>query len=160
LKKVFVDLDLLDRLEEQGDLDIQCSYPYHPENDGVASLREMAAYAVICRKCKSANCVLACPKEALDKDEEGILRRHSMRCISCKSCSLACPFGTIYPDLVPFAVSRCDYCIARLGPGEEPLCVRTSPPGAIKYTEVEPDESKNIYKVGDNLIVKCEVWER
>jgi Fe-S-cluster-containing dehydrogenase component len=160
LKKVLVDLDLLDRLEEEGNLDIKCSYPYHPDNDGVASLREIAAYAVICRQCQSANCVLACPKEALEKDEEGILRRHNMRCISCKSCAVACPFGTIYPELVPFAVARCDYCTERLKPGEEPLCVKTSPPDAIRYLEIEPDESNKIHKVGDHLLVKCEVWER
>jgi Fe-S-cluster-containing dehydrogenase component len=161
LKKVFIDLDLLDRIEEErGGLDIQCSYPYHPSNDGVTSLRELAAYAVICRKCESGNCVNACPKDALEKDEEGILRRYSMRCISCKSCALACPFGTIYAETIPFAVSRCDYCLQRLKPGEEPLCVRTAPDGVIQYTEIEPDESKNIHQVGDHLVVKCQVWKR
>ena len=160
MKRVFIDLDLLDDLEEKGELNIQCSYPYHPDNDGVASLRELAAYAVICRKCESANCVNACPKEALEKDEEGILRRYSMRCISCKSCAVACPFGTIYPEAIPFTVSRCDYCVERLAPGEDPLCVRTCPNEAIKYIEIEPDEKKNLHKVGDHLVVKSEIWKR
>jgi Fe-S-cluster-containing dehydrogenase component len=160
LKRVFIDLDLLDSLEDKGDLDIQCSYPYHGSNDGVTSLRELAAYAVICRQCQSANCIDACPKDALEKDEEGILRRYNMRCIGCKSCSVACPFGTIYPELIPFAVSRCDYCIDRLAPGELPLCVKTAPGEAIQYIEIEPDESKDIHKVGDHLMVKCKIWKR
>ena len=83
-----------------------------------------------------------------------------MRCIGCKSCSLACPFGTIYPELLPYALSRCDYCIERLAAGEHPLCVSTCPMGAIKYIEIEPDEPKDIHKVSDNLMVKCEVWKR
>jgi Fe-S-cluster-containing dehydrogenase component len=160
LKRVFIDLEELDRIEEKGDLGIQCSYPYHPDNDGVASLRELAAYAVICRKCENSNCVNACPEEALEKDEEGILRRHNMRCVSCKSCAIACPFGTIYPQAIPYSVSRCDFCLERLKPGEDPLCVRTCSGEAIRYIEIEPDESKDLYKVGDHLVVKCKVWRR
>ena len=166
-----MDLDLLDKLEREGPLDIQCSYPYHryypydrwadkAGNDGVTALRELAAYAVVCRKCESANCVTACPKEALEKDDDGILRRYNLRCIGCRSCAVACPFGTIYPQAIPFLASGCDYCLGRLKPGEVPLCVETSPKGAIEYTEIEPDESKNIHKVGDHLVVKCEVWKR
>jgi Fe-S-cluster-containing dehydrogenase component len=181
LKRVFIDLDSLDALEHKGDLDIQCGYPYHdygpydrpcrcdvdrdlppdrPTNDGVASLREIATYAVICRKCESANCVTSCPTEALEKDPEGILKRYNMRCISCGSCAVACPFGTIYPETIPFLASKCDYCIDRLKPGEPPLCVQSSPDGVIQYVEIEPDEEKCIYKVGDHLVIKCEVWKR
>ncbi len=160
MKRVFIDLDLLDGLEEEKDLEIECSYPYHPNNEGVQSLRELASYAVICRKCEEASCVLSCPVEALEKDEEGILRRYNMRCISCKSCAVACPFGTIYPEVIPYGVSRCDFCIDRLKQGEDPLCVRTSPDGVIQYIEIEPDESKDIYKVGDHLVVTCKAWKR
>jgi len=160
LKKVFIDLDLLDKLEEDGDLKVQCSYPYHPRNDGVLSLRELASYAVICRHCESANCVNSCTKEALEKDAEGILRRYNMRCISCRSCAVACPFGTIYMEALPFLASGCDYCIDRLASGEAPLCVRTAPGEAIQYTDVEADESKEMYKVGDHLVVKCKAWKR
>jgi Fe-S-cluster-containing dehydrogenase component len=160
LKRVFIDLSLCDGCGDREDCVAQCSYPYHPGNDGVTSVREIAAYALVCRQCESGNCVNACPKEALEKDEQGILRRYNMRCISCKSCALACPFGTIYAELVPYGLSRCDYCVDRLAPGEDPLCVRTCPLGAIKYMEVEADESNNIHQVGDHLVVKCEVWKR
>jgi len=181
LKRIFIDLNKLDELEHKGDLEIQCSYPYHdytpydrrfrregdediahdePSNDGLESLREIATYTVICRKCEQPNCITACPKEALEKDEEGILRRYNLRCIGCRSCVVACPFGTIYPELVPYLASRCDHCLERLKPGEEPLCVRTSPEGVVEYKEVEEDQEKGIYKVGDHLVVKCDVWKR
>jgi Fe-S-cluster-containing dehydrogenase component len=160
LKKVCIDLDQLDRIEAEGDPRVKCSYPYHPGNDGVLSLRELAAYAVICRQCESANCVSSCPAEALEKDAEGILRRYNMRCTSCKSCAVACPFGTIYAEVLPFFASYCDYCVDRLAPGEAPLCVRTSPEGVVEYADTEPDESKDVYMVGDHLIVKCKVWKR
>jgi Fe-S-cluster-containing dehydrogenase component len=160
LKRVVIDLDLLDKLAEERDLQIECSYPYHPNNEGVTSLRELASYAVICRKCEEANCVLSCPKDALEKDTEGILRRYNMRCISCKSCAVACPFGTIYPEAIPYTVSRCDYCVNRLNAGEAPLCVRTSPENVIEYAEIDQDEAKGVYQVGDHLVVKCKAWKR
>jgi Fe-S-cluster-containing dehydrogenase component len=160
VKRVFIDLDLCDDCGEREDCIAKCSYPYHPGNDGVTSLRELAAYGVICRQCESGNCINACTEEALEKGDDGILRRYNMRCISCKSCAVACPFGTIYPELVPYGLSRCDYCIQRLEPGEDPLCVTTCPLGAIKYVEIEPDESKSMHGVGENLVVKCEVWQR
>ena len=59
---------------------------YHPDNDGVLSLREFATYAVICRQCELANCVEACPKEALEQQPDGTLKRYNLRCIACRSC--------------------------------------------------------------------------
>jgi len=181
LKRIFIDLNKLDELEHKGQIEVQCAYPYHdytpydrrcrrqgdrdlshdqPSNDGIESLREIATYAVICRKCEEPNCINACPKEALEKDEEGILRRYNLRCIGCRSCVVACPFGTIYPELVPYLTSRCDFCLERLKPGQQPLCVETSPEGVIEYKEVEENQDEGIYKVGDHLVVKCDVWKR
>jgi Fe-S-cluster-containing dehydrogenase component len=160
LKRLFIDLDMCDSCEARDKCVAKCSYPYHPGNDGVTSLRELAAYAVVCRKCESGNCVNACPTEALEKDADGVLRRYNMRCVGCKSCSLACPFGTIYPEVIPYGLSRCDYCLGRIAPADDPLCVKTCPLGAIKWVEIEPDETKQLRQVGDHLIVKCDVWKR
>jgi Fe-S-cluster-containing dehydrogenase component len=160
LKKIFIDLDICDGCEAKEQCTARCSYPYHPANDGITSLRELAAYAVICRKCESGNCINACPKEALEKDPGGVLRRHNLRCISCKSCALACPFGTIYPELIPYWLSKCDYCLGRIAPADDPLCVRTCPLGAIKFVEIEPDEAKKLHQGGEHLVVKCDVWKR
>ena len=68
----------------------------------VLALRERATFELVCRRCEHASCVEACPFEALERGENGIVKRHNMRCVSCKSCSLACPFGTIYMELLPF----------------------------------------------------------
>ena len=46
--------------------------------------------------------MLACPFDALERTGDGVIKRHNMRCVSCKSCALACPFGTIYKELLPF----------------------------------------------------------
>ncbi|MBT8060349.1 MAG: 4Fe-4S binding protein [Xanthomonadales bacterium] len=66
------------------------------------ALREHATFALICRRCQHASCIEACPFDALERTDEGTIRRHNLRCVSCKSCAVACPFGTIYTELLPF----------------------------------------------------------
>ena len=67
---------------------------YHPDNNDLKKLYELITFGSICRKCKEAACIAACPKEALERDQDGKNVRHNMRCVKCNSCALACPFGT------------------------------------------------------------------
>ena len=84
-----------------------------------------------------------------------------MRCTSCKSCSHACPFGTIYPETIPFIASRCDYCLERLGDGKAPVCASACADGGIRYGDFEENKDENIYKVSDYLLVKSAYqWQR
>jgi len=137
--KLIVDLAKCKLQEESS---VQCSYPDHPENKGFNTLLEMIRFALICRKCQSAPCITACPNGALEKvpsetADAGILKRANMLCTGCGTCAIACPFGTIYTDLIPYPSSVCDVCKGRLGPGEKPLCVRTCADGSIDYGQVK-----------------------
>ncbi|MDD5558000.1 MAG: 4Fe-4S binding protein [bacterium] len=138
---------------------IECSYYYHPGNRGVDRLRELATYALVCRRCEDGTCVRACPVEALERDEAGVLERHSMRCIGCHSCAHACPFGTIYTDLLPYGLSGCDLCLDRSA-ADPPLCVRTCPYGALEYREIEGDAAAGIHLLDDRLAVISHHWLR
>ena len=149
-KRLFIDLEALRRNK---DLQIKCSYFYHPDNDGTLTLREFATYALICRQCELASCVEACTREALEKQPDGTLKRYNLRCIACKSCSIACPFGTILPELIPFYTAGCDYCLGRKPEVDVPDCVKSCPDEAITYREVEEDRENGIYFIGDHLAV-------
>lgn len=157
MKKLLIDLDLY---TQHKDKDFGCSYFYHSNNKGVRSLLELGTYAVICRKCELAPCVTACPNEALEKREDKILERYNMKCTSCNSCAHACPFGTIYTEMMTYLIPRCDFCLDRLMKDELPLCVEDSPEGVLKYGNFKEDEEKKIYAVGKNVLVKAEHWER
>ncbi|MFW6180591.1 MAG: 4Fe-4S dicluster domain-containing protein, partial [Spirochaetota bacterium] len=119
--RLFVDLDLCASGECESCV-IRCSYFYHPVNNGILSVAELAAYYLVCRRCEEPHCVNACPVEALEQqdEKEKLLIRHNMRCISCKSCSHACPYGTIYPENVPCLVHACDFCLDRRDREGEP----------------------------------------
>jgi len=155
-KVLFIDLDICSQCE---DCLVKCSYPYHPENNGVLNIREEATFLLICRRCEEPYCVLSCPKEALEKQKDGTLKRYTARCVGCGSCSLACPFGTILPDVIPFLISRCDLCQGRSN-GKPPLCVETCSRGALKWGEFKADEEKHIYLLKEGILVKSTPWKK
>jgi Fe-S-cluster-containing dehydrogenase component len=155
--KLLIDLDICSKCDDCGML---CSYTQHAANNGITCLRELAHFVSICRHCDDAPCVASCPWKALEKQDDFILKRYMMRCTSCKTCSSACPFGTIYPETIPFIVARCDFCIGRLGENA-PICVESCVHGGIKFGEFEENKEAHIYKVSDRLVVKTDYkWER
>jgi len=155
MKRLFIDLEICNKCKE---CKVSCSYFYHPQNNGITSLREYATFATICRHCEEAPCVNACYRNALERSSDGHLKRYKMRCTSCKACTLACPFGIIFADFIPYLDSRCDYC---LGTKDEiPACVISCPEKAVEVKEVEEDGEKNIYFVGEYLAVHTLKWSR
>ncbi|MBU1112551.1 MAG: 4Fe-4S dicluster domain-containing protein [Candidatus Omnitrophica bacterium] len=163
-KRLFVDLDICAAGKCQ-DCDIQCSYFYHsqePINNGIISVVELATYALVCRRCDEPHCVNSCPYEALEQQKENdkLLTRHNMRCVSCKSCSYACPYGAIYPEHVPYLNHNCDFCLNRRNEATEPLCIKSCSHGALKLVGPDVELNENTFLVGDNLVVHSTHWVR
>lgn len=156
MKKLYIDYDRF--LEMKEGESIRCSYKMHPGNDGVASLREELSFMFACRRCEDYPCVNSCPNGAL-KRESGLIKRSTLICVSCKTCSLACPFGTILPELVLYLAGRCDVCLGRLKGDELPLCAESCKNGALQYIEEDDIEDKtNLYKMGDSILVRVFNW--
>ncbi|MDZ7725433.1 MAG: 4Fe-4S dicluster domain-containing protein [candidate division KSB1 bacterium] len=159
MKRLFIDIPAL--LDGNGKADkIECEYLYHRKNNGSFSLLEVAEFASYCRQCKDAFCVAACPKDALERLESGTVKRYNMRCVGCKSCTLACPFGTIFPDVINYITMSCDYCLQQLrsNPDYEPRCVKTAPNQAFQMKETAENPAEHIFFVGDFLTVKSPSW--
>ena len=144
---------------------VQCSYKHHPGNRGVDQLLEMIRFTLVCRRCKAAPCVAGCPNNALEKKrsdmlDDEILCRASMLCSGCGTCAIACPFGTIFTDLIPYVSNVCDLCRGRLSEGEKPLCVSTCQDNSIEYCHV--DSESGVVEVFDGIAVKVDdgqLWE-
>lgn len=85
---------------------------------------------VICRQCKNAECVQACPEGALFYDQDGLVVVDESLCSGCGACVQACPFQVMMFDEESGRVFKCDLC------GGEPACVRCCPTGALLFSEV------------------------
>ncbi|OIN97834.1 4Fe-4S ferredoxin [Candidatus Desantisbacteria bacterium CG_4_10_14_0_8_um_filter_48_22] len=92
-----------------------------------------------CRHCEDAPCAKICPTRAIERlgEDEPVLFNKD-KCIGCKWCIVACPFGILKMDRKGKVIIKCDFCAERLKKGEEPACTSSCPTGALKF--VSPDE--------------------
>ena len=92
------------------------------------------AVPVHCKHCEEAACVLACPTGAVHREgPNGPVLFDEARCIGCKMCVQACPFGVITVSPDGKGVLKCDLCVERLARGQEPACVYACPTGALVF---------------------------
>lgn len=136
----------------------ECSYPHHPENNGVYALLEMTVYQLTCRRCEEAPCINICPAEALERNKNGVIERSAHLCVACKSCVTVCPFGTLMNQFFETRKSICDYC--RFNEYTESLrCIDTCQRGALSFTDMEPDAGSYIFELNEHILVKEYAWD-
>ena len=86
-----------------------------------------------CMHCLEPACVSACPVHALEKTDEGPVTYNPTRCIGCRYCMVACPFGVPrfeWEEVLP-QVAKCTFCNDRLAVGSGPACAEACPTGAL-----------------------------
>lgn len=88
-----------------------------------------------CRHCQEPACASACPVAALHKTEIGAVIYDSSRCIGCRYCMMACPFGIPrydWDEEVPY-VRKCLLCYDRIKQGGQPGCTEACPTKATIF---------------------------
>lgn len=88
-----------------------------------------------CMHCIEPACVSVCPVAALEKTPEGPVVYHGERCIGCRYCMAACPFGipkSQWDKALPL-IQKCDFCADRLAAGGQPACGEACPTGALIF---------------------------
>lgn len=88
-----------------------------------------------CMHCLEPACASACPVKALRKQPLGPVTYDVNRCIGCRYCLMACPFGvpTFEWDRPISKVSKCSLCFERVTRGEATACAAACPVGAIAF---------------------------
>jgi Fe-S-cluster-containing hydrogenase component 2 len=121
------------------------------------TIRELATFQYTCRRCENAPCINACPAEALEKDDDGIVTRAVNLCIRCKSCIVICPFGTMMDDL--FAAKTSGYNFFDLSDEKEMKeFARAFPDDVVRIVEMEENPDEKIYQLNDKILVKELMW--
>jgi formate dehydrogenase beta subunit len=86
-----------------------------------------------CFHCTEPACLDVCPVGAISKLADGTVKLDSSKCVGCKYCTAACPFG-VPKYRENFGVSnKCTLCDDRVAKGLRPACVSTCPAAAISY---------------------------
>ena len=100
-----------------------------------------------CLHCENPACVTVCPTGASYKrTSDGIVLVDQDKCIGCKLCSWACPYGAREFDVDVGVMKKCTLCVDRIYnenlPEEDrvPACVAACPTGARHFGDFgDPD---------------------
>lgn len=120
---------------------------------------EMDFMPVACQHCENAPCVKVCPVGATYHREDGIVMQDNDRCIGCRYCMIACPYGvrtfnwgepvrttphkTGMIELRPVGtVEKCTMCVHRLAEDQTPSCVYSCPTGARVFGDLNDADSR------------------
>ncbi len=88
--------------------------------------------SLACHHCESPACLSACPSRAYLKRDDGVVLHLAERCLGCRYCEMACPFGAPRFSSETRLVSKCHLCVHRLDRGDPPACVVACPTRALR----------------------------
>lgn len=101
-----------------------------------------------CLHCEQPACVTVCPTGASYKRaEDGIVLVDEDKCIGCKLCSWACPYGAREYSPVEGVMKKCTLCIDRIynenleESERQPACVQACPTRARHFGDLGDPES-------------------
>lgn len=90
-----------------------------------------------CRHCIDPACASVCPVGALKKTAEGPVIYDNAKCMGCRYCMMACPYGIPrydWDERVPY-IRKCIMCYDRIKNGQQPACVEACPQKATIFGE-------------------------
>ena len=89
----------------------------------------------MCMHCNDPSCVSACPVGALQKPTLGPVVYDADKCMGCRYCMIACPFGIPkyeWSKVLP-KVQKCIMCTDRVAAGKQTACAEACPTGATFF---------------------------
>lgn len=105
--------------------------------------------SISCNHCQEPICVELCPTKAMNKNESGIVKVDTDKCIGCRYCEWACPYGAPQFDEKKGIMSKCNFCADYIEEGKNPSCVDACPMRVLDFGEV--DEMRNKYGDQNNF---------
>lgn len=110
-----------------------------------AWLNDIFAYnvSVACNHCERPICMEVCPAGAITRREDGLVLLDSDRCMGCRYCEWACPYGAPQLDAATGRMGKCTFCVDELDQGRPPACVAACPLRVLDFGEREELEARH-----------------
>jgi len=122
-----------------------------------------------CMHCENPPCVDVCPTGASYKRADGLVLIDGQKCLGCRQCMLACPYGARYlnqgkggyfqaglipPEEILYqkkesgVVEKCNLCVDIVEKGGQPACVQACPLQARIFGDFnDPDSEISRWKI-------------
>jgi molybdopterin-containing oxidoreductase family iron-sulfur binding subunit len=131
-------------------------------------------FLVFCNHCDNPPCVRACPTKATFKRKDGIVAMDYHRCIGCRFCMAACPYGMRsfnwrdprpfinkeafnreFPTRMRGVVEKCNFCVERVAKGLQPACVEEcGGTGAMVFGDLNDPDSEIRKVLAENFTIQ------
>ena len=125
----------------------------------------------LCNHCANPPCTRVCPTGATFKRADGIVVMDPHRCIGCRFCMAACPYGSrsfnwkdprpylrkinpAYPTRTKGVVEKCTFCSERLAQGRPPACVAACSYGALVFGDLKDEKSVVVKLLHENYSIR------
>jgi len=132
--------------------------------DGQYPMVRQLSLPVLCNHCDEPPCVDACPTGAsFVWEDSGIVDIDHDKCVGCRTCMMACPYGNRYFNNGPQnyyeagatayeekrvhrhqtnVVMKCNFCRDRVSQGKDPACVANCPAYARFFGDLDDPNSE------------------
>ncbi len=122
---------------------------HNPSGEQTPKARHMTVhFPRSCLHCETPDCVTVCPTGASYKRaEDGIVLVDEDKCIGCKLCSWACPYGAREYSEVRGVMQKCTLCVDRIyneslaQEDRQPACVMACPTRARHFGDLGDSDS-------------------
>jgi molybdopterin-containing oxidoreductase family iron-sulfur binding subunit len=128
-------------------------------SDRLPDALQTATAPALCNHCENPPCTRVCPTGATFKRADGLVVMDEHRCIGCRYCMAACPYGSrsfnwsdpaphvkkinaAYPCRTKGVVEKCTFCPERLAAGLPPLCVAACKERALVFGDLNDAQSE------------------
>jgi len=126
---------------------------------------------VFCNHCDNPPCVRVCPTQATWKREDGVVMMDWHRCIGCRYCVVACPYGSRsfnwenprpyiknitaeFPTRSKGVVEKCTFCDERIAKGLLPACVEACKAKALIFGNLSDPDSEVRALLKENFSIR------
>ena len=89
-----------------------------------------------CMHCENPICREVCPTQAITKRDDGIVLINGDRCMGCRYCEWACPYGAPQFNPNTGTMTKCNLCVDYLDAGKLPACVSACQMRVLEWGEL------------------------
>lgn len=95
-----------------------------------------------CMHCEKPICMEVCPTQAISKRDDGVVLIDQSKCVGCRYCQWACPYGAPVFDQTQGVMTKCTFCSDLIDQGQRPVCVEACPQRAMDFGTLDELHAK------------------
>jgi tetrathionate reductase subunit B len=131
------------QIHQDGEVTVECISTKTPEQRLAEQAEPLDPTVVhtffvpkLCNQCAHPPCVQVCPVGATFQTVDGVVLVDELRCIGCRYCIQACPYGARYLNPMTRTADKCTFCYHRITKGMLPACVEVCPTEARVFGDL------------------------